>query len=490
MQRPGVTSRREFLRLATLGAGSAALLAACSQPTAPSPTPAPAKPAEPTKPAAAAAPTTAPAKPTVPVAAKATTAPASTKTKKVSFATDWNAGVRLDTIKAALAEYQKRRPEIAVEALHLGSGSGTSSVGGFSEQIVAMFIGGTAPDVVFSWIEIVGTYRSFLADLTPLLKAKNYSQLGIVEIPANTHWEGKQYGVNFAPATGGWLYNATMFEKAGVPLPTDGWTWDDALDAMKKLTKPAEKQYGFWSRNYSEYGYLPLVESNGGRHFADNAYKKVALCEPNGTEAFQWWVDLIHKHKVSPEAGVAAGMKTAETSDLFSLGLVAMSASPLQSVGNYTKFIGNRFKWGLMPYPRAPQTKDRKYLVHTEPLVVPKDAQKRGTEDAAVDLSLFMAGDDFVQKFIAENRPTIPVKKSIFTSPEYTKGPPDNMAQIGKQLQDGERHYQTRPLTKWWAEFTQKLTAATDKAIIGEASAADAWKEACQVCQRVVDSAS
>ena len=287
-------NRREFMKLAALGVAGSAIAAACAPPVAPAapttapaaaPKPADAKPTEAPK-AAAAAPTTAPA--------------ASKSAKKITFANDWNSGVRADTIKASVAEYNKRHPEVVVEALQMGPGVGTSSVGGFSEQIVAMFVGGQTPDLVFSWIEIVGTHRNFLVDLTPLVKASNYSSLGIVEVPTNTHWEGKQYGINFAPGTGGWLYNRTMFEKAGVALPTDNWTWDDALEAMKKLTKPAEKQWGFWSYNYVEYGYLPMLWCNGGKYFADDTLKKVVIGEAPSLEAFQWWVDLIYKHKVSP----------------------------------------------------------------------------------------------------------------------------------------------------------------------------------------------
>jgi multiple sugar transport system substrate-binding protein len=468
-------------------AALAALLAACggAAPATSSTSGSGAAPAAATAAPATGA-TTAPAATT---AVKPASGPAKASTTTITFATDWNSGVRKETIDFTLAEFQKQNPDITVEAQHIGAGAGTSSVGGFSEQIVARFIGGTAPDLVFSWIEIVGTFRTYLTDLTPLLKTSDYNQLGITEIPTNTHWEGKQYGINFAPASGGWRYNITMFEEHGVAPPTEDWTWDDALDAMKKLTNPDEKRWGFWSYNYTEYGYLPLVMSNGGSFFTDETMKQVALCNDAGTEAFTWWVDLIHKHKVSPEPSQATGMATAESNNLFNLGLVAMAAGGLQSVGNDAKFIGDRFKWSLMPYPLAPRTGDRRLLIHTEPLVVPKDAEKRGNTEAALKLALFLAGDDTAQTYIAQNRPTIPVKTSILNSPVYTKAPPENMALIGKQLGDSARHYQTRPLVKWWAEFTQKLTAAADKAFIGEAPAADAWQEVCRATQQVVDNA-
>jgi hypothetical protein len=63
------------------------------------------------------------------------------------------------------------------------------------------------------------------------------------------------------------------------------------------------------------------------------------------------------------------------------------------------------------------------------------------------------------------------------------------MAQVGKQLTDTQRQYPTRPLVKWFAEFTQKLTAAADKAFIGEAPAPQAWDEAVKATQKVVDAA-
>lgn len=473
----GRLSRRGILRLGAVG-GAGLLMAACGTQPASAPTqPSSAQSSPASQPTAVSS--------SKPTAASAATA----KQTKISVASDWNSGVRKETIDAVVKEFPKQHPNITVEALHMGSGAGTSSVGGFSEQIVAQFISGQAPDLVFGWIEIVGTYRNFVAELTPLLKEKNYNDLGIVDIPFNTHWEGKQYGINFAPATGGWLYNIDMFQKAGVDLPTDAWTWDDAVAAFKKLTNPDKKTYGFWAQNSTEYGYLPMVMSNGGSMFTDDTYKKVSLGDPKGLEAFKWWIDLIYKYKVSPEPGTAKGMGTADTSDLFQLGIVAVSASPLQSVGNQAKFIGDRFKWSLLPYPRSPQTSDRRYLIHTEPLVVSKDSQKRGNLEQAVDLGLFLAGDDFAQKFIAENRPTIPVKEKWFTSAEYLKPPPENMKQIGVQLKDTKRQYQTRPLVKWYAEFTQKLTAAADKAFIGETTPEKAWQQAVSDCQSVVDNA-
>ena len=40
------------------------------------------------------------------------------------------------------------------------------------------------------------------------------------------------------------LYRKDLFDRAGVPYPTNTWTWDDLLDACRKITDPANGVYG------------------------------------------------------------------------------------------------------------------------------------------------------------------------------------------------------------------------------------------------------
>ncbi|MCY2925788.1 MAG: extracellular solute-binding protein [Planctomycetota bacterium] len=40
------------------------------------------------------------------------------------------------------------------------------------------------------------------------------------------------------------LYRKDLFDRAGVPYPTNNWTWDDLLNACRKITDPANGVYG------------------------------------------------------------------------------------------------------------------------------------------------------------------------------------------------------------------------------------------------------
>src|SRR4051794_27144355 len=96
-------------------------------------------------------------------------------------------------------------------------------------------------------------------------------------------------------------YNKDLFDKAGVPYPKEGWTWDDFLKdaiAITKLSTPDEKIYGV-GIDPQLIRLAPFVWQNGG-DIVDNTVHptRLTLDTPEAKEAFQWFVDLQNKHHV------------------------------------------------------------------------------------------------------------------------------------------------------------------------------------------------
>ncbi|QGN33924.1 ABC transporter substrate-binding protein [Microlunatus sp. Gsoil 973] len=94
---------------------------------------------------------------------------------------------------------------------------------------------------------------------------------------------GKQYGVPNEANTYGVFYNADLFRKAGLELPSADWTWDDLFTDMKKLTITEggkTKQYGMqtgWGDLYDPVGLSIYSISNGGNGLAaERTWKNVS----------------------------------------------------------------------------------------------------------------------------------------------------------------------------------------------------------------------
>ena len=111
---------------------------------------------------------------------------------------------------------------------------------------------------------------------------------------------------------------------AGLALPRDDWDWNDQLELAKKLTLADGKQWGIWFRKTWDLDIWQYVQPNLKNPlsiYADKEETKVGYDTAEGLQAFQWFIDLIYKHKVAPNPAAASAMKTAETGDLFLLGV-------------------------------------------------------------------------------------------------------------------------------------------------------------------------
>lgn len=476
----GAIGRRCFTRrLALLGLGLpavAGLVAACGGPaSAPTATTAPAAA---TKPAAAAA-TTAPATAaTKPAAAAATTAPAAATAPakagpvvEISLATDWTEGARGETMKQAVPEFEKQNAKYRLKVEPIG--------GDYYDKLAVQIAGGTAADVMlFSGAFFLNfQQKGAFADITPRLKILNIDPAKFTSVPKVFEAEGKQYGMPFQLTITTWYANVDMFEKAGVPLPKEGWTWDELLDTAKKLTKSGEKQFGVWMLNSAESFWGPLMLSAGGNLF-NKDHTKTAFADGNGFDGFKFAVELVTKHKVSPSPAESKALALPETSNLFAAGRTAMTAGNSGSVGFLTSVVKDRFRWQPIPQPVYPKTGQWRTTFNDQPHVINGKAKDL---DGAVALAVFMASE-FVQGLVAVQRGSTPVQRSLQSSDAYLKPPPANMQQILKNLEKAEDLNFTANWLEWWRAFH----AETDKAFIGEATPEEAFKKAIEAGDKVL----
>jgi multiple sugar transport system substrate-binding protein len=180
-----------------------------------------------------------------------------------------------------------------------------------STKLPATVAGGKNPDITF--ID-AGTVSTKLAANNKLLALDD---LGVNELKAKFYpsvwdsftWKDKTYGLRITANNLGLFYNKELFDKAGVPYPTDHWTWDDLKNAAKKLINESKGVYGLDLPYYNPQGgwstwiWLPFLWQNGGSFLNDNRTKAV-FNSSEGVETVKYWDQLI-KEKVTPRA--AAG---------------------------------------------------------------------------------------------------------------------------------------------------------------------------------------
>lgn len=295
----------------------------------------------------------------------------------------------------------------------------------YTTKIDTMFLGKMAPDVIYGIVRYLAPWASqdLLMDLTDrfkespeLLDENKYS----VELYEGFKYDGKNIATVNGADTMLLFYNKDLFDAANVPYPTDNWTYDDMLDAAKKLTIRDEKgkptQFGI-SVGFGNEPAGAFIYANGGEIFDDvNNPKKAVYNSPETVEALQFLSDLIHVYKVSPNEADSEILGGG-----FDTGKIAMIVDGVWGIVNRKNI--EEFKWDITTVP----SKDG--IVRRIPAQHAGYAISKTTKnpDLAWEFAKFMQSDE-AQKLLAASGLITVINKDIAKSDDVIniKGAPDN----------------------------------------------------------------
>jgi multiple sugar transport system substrate-binding protein len=196
------------------------------------------------------------------------------------------------------------------------------SQGDLDTKMIADHIAGNAPDVIRVAHTQVKPWASkgILLDIKPFIERDS---LDYMENALDVF--SYQDGIFAFPKTlacRSLLYNEDMFDVAGIPYPTDDWTWEDLKEAAKKLTivkNGRTTQWGFLLAPQVPGMFGMFVEQAGGTMFEENG--KAVFNSKAGVKVLDYWNDLVFESKVSPTPKVGADMNYEQG---FKLGQIAM----------------------------------------------------------------------------------------------------------------------------------------------------------------------
>ncbi len=150
-------------------------------------------------------------------------------------------------VQALVERYESEHPNVRIIRIHTPGGSGE-----MKNKLKTMLAAGAPPDLFYlppdelaplaqmDLIRPIDDYverekkagtGAFLDDYYPILmKAWHY------DVPSGQVGKGKLYGLPKDFTTAGFYVNLDLFEKAGVKVPYDGWTWDEFEETARKIS--------------------------------------------------------------------------------------------------------------------------------------------------------------------------------------------------------------------------------------------------------------
>lgn len=200
------------------------------------------------------------------------------------------------------------------------------------------------------------------------------------------------------------MYNQTMFEQAGVPLPHNDWVSADLTRAAVRLTKEnpdGTMQYGF-SFSPSFFRWPLFFMQEGGKFVEDGRSFPLSGGQERG---IRFILDLLYKHRVSPL--VYRSMELSE--QFFYQGKAAMMMSTYYLDGLHRE---SSFRWGICRFPAG--SCGQSLAISTSIGII---RQSPHAEEAAYFLNYLVSED--IQAFIKKNSTTLPAVRSVAEEEQF-----------------------------------------------------------------------
>jgi multiple sugar transport system substrate-binding protein len=217
---------------------------------------------------------------------------------------------------------------------------------------------GTAPDVLSGCCEFFPAWANagYLLDLRPYVKAdldqETINDWSPAQYKALFTPDGKQFAL---PKYHGGLalyYNKDLFDAAGVEHPTDEWTYDSYLEAMKKLTVRQGDTVTQWGSMFDVSWDRIQIHVNGfGGHFVNpEDHKKCEMAAQPAEEAMEWLRKRMWEDQVMATFLDVQNVETRKAFTEQKIAMVEDGSWALRDILNDANF-----NLGVAPFPTGPK---------------------------------------------------------------------------------------------------------------------------------------
>ncbi|UJF33782.1 ABC transporter substrate-binding protein [Paenibacillus hexagrammi] len=263
--------------------------------------------------------------------------------KKASLDFVWfSDGNEGEIMKSIINDYQTKNPNITVNLIEVPYKD-------LGTKLKTMISGGKPPALARISTTELGAFANQAIDLSASNGGlDSYTAQYVDSIKPFYVVNGKAVAAPMDVTANGLIYNKTLFDKAGVKVPTSQdniWTWDEFSAALKQVMDKGGAKYGMvW--DYTPQRWSTLLYQFGGSMMSEDG-TKATINNEAGVKAAEYFKKL-HDDGIMPTSVWLGGDNP---NNLFRTGSVAAHFAGNWMIGNY-KDIQN-FQWGVTYMPKG-----------------------------------------------------------------------------------------------------------------------------------------
>jgi multiple sugar transport system substrate-binding protein len=257
-------------------------------------------------------------------------------------------GQRSRALEALMVDFHEAHPEIRLRLKAQPADRLTTTIEDLANGV----------DVVGVWPGCEAVSAQLFLDLLPLVDSDSEFRLDdfypVAVAPYQS--QGRLWALPHELQAYMLFYNKKVFDAAGLPYPTAGWSWDDLLATAKQLTQAAATppRWGL-GLHFSDWTALPMLLAAQGqactyRTEASDVQDSPRLDTPALAGGLQWTLDLARVYQVMPEPSLDF-VTFGEGSERFQNGTVAMVIATQRSLGYHIAERDEKVDLGVAPLP-------------------------------------------------------------------------------------------------------------------------------------------
>ena len=288
----------------------------------------------------------------------------------------WGDNEEIEIVEAMLAEFRREHPNIVIRRIHAPGGGAD-----YWAKVKTMFASGDPPDLFYiepqflpelvdlellrpidDQIDASGGYDAVLGDYYDVV-------VDAFRYDGQRVGEGPLYGIPKDFTTSIMYVNLDLFERAGVPVPYGGWTWDQYEEALRKISALSTPERRIWGGMLQLWppSLLNVIWSYGGDYFATAPdggadFTDLTLDEPEALAAVRMIRRLRLEDRTLYNSGAGVAERDADAifvrGDMGTLGPIGRWRTPI--LRKAAQSGGLRFD--VVPVPHAPGHEPVSYI--------------------------------------------------------------------------------------------------------------------------------